>query len=236
MAPNKHMQRTCQPVTHFACAKCAPGRHAADVQRLASTKGAGVARRPIRQEEIHQKVAFAERGMTDLLSLNDGNLPGAPAFEKHLLAQEFFFHLIGAVEFTAQYVNDACDLGVEPDEVRVGGVLRALGEGHPVRKRLASLYASPRKTPVPADPYSPEGLVYRAYNYRHQVTHRRANPFLYRVGSTPPASFILDPRTLPQVPSERSLREEMTQMLQLIREGCQDIMVLAGEVPGGSAV
>jgi hypothetical protein len=29
--PNNQMQRTCQKVTHFACAKCAPFWHAADL-------------------------------------------------------------------------------------------------------------------------------------------------------------------------------------------------------------
>lgn len=190
----------------------------------------------MREEEILQKIRFAERRMKDLLSLNEGDLPGAPAFDKHLLAQEFFFHLIGTVELTAQFVNEVCALGLDPDDVSTAPVLRKLDQRHPVRARLVALHANPRTAPMPADPYSPKGLVYRAYNYRHQVTHRRANPFLYRVGSTPPASFILDPRSHPQVPSDRSVQEEMTQMLQLMREGCRDVMALARQAPDVSAV
>src|SRR5690606_7359438 len=32
--PNNQMQRTCQKVTHFACAKCAPFWHAADLSYM----------------------------------------------------------------------------------------------------------------------------------------------------------------------------------------------------------
>lgn len=193
-------------------------------------------RRPISEEEIFQKLGFAERRMMDLLNLNEGNFPGAPAFEKHLLAQEFFFHLLGAVELTAQFVNEACVLGLDPDEVSTGRVLNSLDQQHPVRTALAALYVNPRNDPMPSDPYSPEGMLYRAYNYRHQVTHRRANPFLYRVGSAPPVSFILDPRGPLQVPSERSIQEEMDQMLQLITEGCRRVLILARQPSGVGTV
>lgn len=54
-------------------------------------------RRSMSEDQIFQKLGFAERRMTDLLKLNGGNFLGAPAFEKHLLAQEFFFHLLGAM-------------------------------------------------------------------------------------------------------------------------------------------
>ena len=191
---------------------------------------------PIREEEILQKIDFANRRMADLVSLNGGDFPGAPAFDKHLLAQEFFFHLIGAVELTAQFVNEVSALGLDPDAASTRAVLGKLNLSHPVRGRLAALYANPRKSPMPPDPYCPEGLIYRAYNYRHQVTHRRANPFLYRVGSTPKASFILDPRASPQVPSERSVQDEMAQMLELVREGCQEVVELALQASGGGPV
>ena len=190
----------------------------------------------ISEQEIFQKLGFAERRMTDLLNLNGGNFPGAPAFEKHLLTQEFFFHLLGAIELTAQFVNEACALGLNPDEVSTSLVLKKLDQQHPVRTALAALYVNPRKAPMPSDPYSAEGMLYRAYNYRHQVTHRRANPFLYRVGSTPPASFILDPRSLAQVPSERSIQEEVGQMLQLVTEGCRRVLILARPPSGVGTV
>jgi hypothetical protein len=35
---------------------------------------------------------------------------------------------------------------------------------------------------VPSDLYSDEGVIYRIWNYRHQVTHRRRQPFQLNVG------------------------------------------------------
>jgi hypothetical protein len=178
--------------------------------------------RPVSEEEILQKLDFAERRMIDLLNLSDD----ASGFEWHMLAEEFFFHLLGAIEITAQFVNEVCALKLDPDDVTTNLVLRKLNQYPLVRAALATLYVNPRKgkAPMPSDPYSPEGMLYRAYNYRHQVTHRRGIPFLYRAGSTPRASFILDPRALQPMPSERSLQEEMSQMLQLIRRGCRGVL------------
>ena len=187
-------------------------------------------RRPISEEEIVLKLGFAKRRMTDLLNLNEDDFPGNPGLERHLLAQEFFFHLLGAIELTAQFVNEVCALGLKLDKVSTGLVLKRLGPQHTVRTAFAALHANPRRDPMPSDPYAPKGMVYRAYNYRHQVTHRRANPFLYRFGSTPPASFILDPRCMSGVPSERSIQEEMSQMLQLVTEGCRRVLTLARQL------
>ena len=39
-----------------------------------------------------------------------------------------------------------------------------------------------KKSAPDTDPYSGDGLMYRVWNYRHQLTHRRANPFLMKLG------------------------------------------------------
>jgi hypothetical protein len=53
---------------------------------------------------------------------------------------------------------------------------------------------NPAKVAMPADPYSDDGYLSRAYNYRHHVTHRRGNPWLFRIGDVPPVSLAIDPR------------------------------------------
>jgi hypothetical protein len=47
---------------------------------------------------------------------------------------------------------------------------------------LEALYADTRQEKPPSDPYSDDGVMYRIWNYRHQVTHRRAQPFHFIVG------------------------------------------------------
>jgi hypothetical protein len=159
--------------------------------------------------------------MNELLSLNGGNLPGAKATDKHRLVQEFFFHLVGAVDWAAQVVNERCELHLDPDQVTVPVVCDHLPLDHPIRPRLASLYARTKGKPLPADPYSREGLVFRAYNYRHQVTHRSTNPFRY--GDNPETAFSLDPREDSTVRSQLSVEDDMEQMFAIFKAGCQDV-------------
>jgi hypothetical protein len=52
----------------------------------------------------------------------------------------------------------------------------------PLRVALEALYANTRRRPVPSDPYSEEGIIFRIWNYRNQVTHRRRQPFQFNVG------------------------------------------------------
>jgi hypothetical protein len=160
-------------------------------------------------------------------TLNSGRFGEAPAAEKHQLGEEFFFHLIGAVDLTAQFVNAACSLGLAPDHVNMGEVLSRLTRAPELRATLSALHARPLRDPMPADPYSQAGLVYRAYNYRHQVTHRQANPYVFRVGDLPEASFELDPRASKVIPSALSLWDEMDTMLSVFSSGCSRAMSLA---------
>jgi hypothetical protein len=178
----------------------------------------------IAAEDINGKLGYARRRLGDLLALNGGNFSAAPAHEKHQLVQEFFFHLLGSVEWTAQLVNQRLTLGFAVDDVTAGKVLGRLGAESAVGRALAEIYANPRREPLPADPYSPQGLLYRAYNYRHQVTHRRGNPFVYRVGSEPPVTLELDPRQHPAVFSERAMQEELSAMLNLVATGCTNVI------------
>ena len=73
------------------------------------------------------------------------------------------------------------------------------------------------ETEPPSNPgrSTPAGLVYRAYNYRHQVTHRQANPYVFRVGDLPEVSFELDPRESTVSPSALSLWDEMGAMFSM---------------------
>ncbi|MBA2713379.1 MAG: hypothetical protein H0U55_07485 [Rubrobacteraceae bacterium] len=181
----------------------------------------------MRTEEIQLKFAYARERMTELISLEYLPITEAAGARKHQLMEEFLFHLLGGVEWTAQLLNELLGAGLDRDEVSLSRLLRHLGASHPLTNRLRSLYAQPRTQPMPADPYSDEALVYRAYNYRHQVTHRRANPFLYRIGSDPPVSLLVDPRDPAKGPSERPLGQEVDRMLVLFENGCLQVIAEA---------
>jgi hypothetical protein len=98
--------------------------------------------------------------------------------------------------------------------------------------------------------------MYRIWNYRHQVTHRRRQPFQLNVqtgmaidygtglrgrwreflahrgrpGPEPgrSAHFILDPREAPgtRAPSARSVPDELERMLELVSAKCERALAL----------
>ena len=178
------------------------------------------------KENIEQRLKSAQKRLDDLCALNQGNLPGANAWERQQLVQEFFFHRVGAIEVLAQCVNDAKVLGLDSEEVTVSSVIKALPSADPIAKGLCALYMNTRKAPVPPNPYSEDGLIFRAYNYRNQVTHRGTNPFLFRVGSSPPASFHLDPRDANLGHSDKAAQDEMRSMKELISQRCGVVLAL----------
>jgi hypothetical protein len=181
---------------------------------------------PLKREDISERLAFAERRLQELLRLNEGNLPGADASYRQQLVQEFFFHLVGATDVLAQFVNEVRGLGIDSEDVTTMRVSNALSASDPVKSKLAALTVRTQGRPLPPDPYSDNGYIFRIRNYRHQVTHRRRNPFFFRMGATPAASFLLDPRDPTGVPSGRSVQDETRRMFNLIDQGCEEILAL----------
>jgi hypothetical protein len=83
----------------------------------------------------------------------------------------------------AQLVDEARNLGLGIEDASASAVIRALPQGDGLRVALSALYANTRQgQPIPNDLYSDEGVMYRIWNYRHQVTHRQRQPFQFNVG------------------------------------------------------
>jgi len=175
-------------------------------------------------EDVHERLTFAEKRLDELLALNSGDLPGADSSYRQQLVQEFFFHLVGATEVLAQLINEERALGLDSEAVSIPAVSQHLPTSDPLASKLSSLHTRVKGRPLPQDPYSDQAYIFRILNYRHHVTHRQRNPFLFRVGSSPPASFFVDPRepTSTRVPSARSAQDEMRYMLELVLSRCQD--------------
>lgn len=139
---------------------------------------------PLLPDDVRARLGYARIRIDDLLSLHGGDLPGADADVRQRLTQEVFFHLVGAIEVFAQLVSERRNLGQPSERVTTRKLLRLtwLGPTDRLRPHVQGLYAD-TSNPAPAsDPYSGDGLMWRIWNYRHQVTHRRANPFLIKLG------------------------------------------------------
>jgi hypothetical protein len=124
----------------------------------------------------------------------------------------------------AQLVNEVRGLGIDSESVSVYAVAQQLPTTDPIQSVMISLHARTRRQPLPPDPYNDEGYVFRILNYRHQVTHRRRHPLLFRAGSSPPVSLFLDPRDPGRVPSKKSIQEEMKYMAELVRRKCEEVL------------
>lgn len=175
---------------------------------------------------VAPRLESAQRRFSDLLALNGGNMAGADAWERHQLVQEFFFHLIGAIEVLAQVVNEEKSLGIDFEDVTVRKVHDKLPAGDLIAAPLSLLYVRTRREAVPPDPYTDDAYIFRVYNYRHQVTHRGTNPFLFKIGASPPASFMLDPRDDNRGPSVKPVQEDMQRMLDVVNQRCDSVLAL----------
>jgi hypothetical protein len=178
------------------------------------------------KENVVYRLISAQKRLDELVALNRGNLLGADIQERQQLVEEFFFHLIGAIEILAQLVNDVRALGIDSEDVSVPAVVKAFRAEDQIAKGLRALFVRTRRAPVPEDPYTDDGLLFRAYNYRHQVTHRGANPFLFQIGSLPRDSFYLDPRDCRRGHSNRAVQQEMQMMKDLVSRRCDLVLAL----------
>ncbi len=130
---------------------------------------------------VEDRLLFAERRMNDLRSLNNGNLGGAVPRERQQLIQEFFFHLVGAIDFLAQEVNIARGLGLDAEDVSPSRVRQALTATDPVQELIAQLHPYTRQKPLPSNPYSEEGSHFRIMLFRMPRFCRDSYRTLFRI-------------------------------------------------------
>lgn len=169
------------------------------------------------KDAVAERLAFAEKRRGELNDLNKGDLAGADSHARQQLVQEFFFHAVGAIDVLGQLINEVRCLHMDAEDVTVPKVASKLPVGDPLRSKLTEMHPATRQLPLPADPYGPEGYAFRLLNYRHQVTHRGRNPFLFRMGASPRTSLVLDPRDPGSGGAERSAHDELRDMLALVR-------------------
>jgi hypothetical protein len=234
----------------MAYARLRPGRRAGYTSQV-------VGHPPLSADEIRERLSYARRRKEELVVLNGGDLPSADPEYRQQLVQEFFFHLVGAIDMLAQLVDEARGLNLGIEDASITRVIDALPQNDSLRSALEMLYANTRPNrPAPNDMYSDDGVIYRIWNYRHQVTHRRRQPFLFNIGigtafdfgpglrgrwrewrfrrtheiPEPPRSahFILDPRIPPEVrnASMYSIPDELERMLALVAARCEVALAL----------
>lgn len=179
-------------------------------------------------DHILQRLDFAEKRMIELLRLNGGNLVAANESYRQQLVQEFFFHLVGAIDMLAQFVNEKRGLGIDLETVTTSRVVNQIPATDVLKVKLGALYTNTRSHPLPLNPYSDDGYLFRIYNYRNQVAHRGRNPWNFVMTGSQPASITLqlDPRGPNRVGSTKTVQDELRYMLDLVRNRCREVLDL----------
>jgi len=188
---------------------------------------------------VTNRLLFAKRRLDELTKLGGVNSGTLLQAETQQRIQEFFFHLVGAIDFLAQAINDDRKLIVdEKGEVNEGKVtvaavcqeLKKLQDGDSIRTILNQLHPKTRGEPLPQDPYSEEGSLFRIILFRNHVCHYGRNPFCHRrtLGGRqeePLTSLVLDPRDRENRESScKPAIEELTLFWQLVKTKCEQIL------------
>ena len=182
------------------------------------------------EKSVIDRLTFAKRRLTDIegLARNGEDLGGADLGERQQLIQEFFFHIVGAIEFLAQLVNTSRDLGIAVEEVSVPKVCGEIDNGD-IKKILEELHPKTRGELLPPDPYSEDGCHFRILRYRNRVCHHGHNPFHFYLGSSnlkPSTSLYLDPINQSLGSSDKSAIEELNRFYDLVKYKCQQILAM----------
>ena len=174
---------------------------------------------------VRNCLKFSKRRLDDLSMLGGVDFGIVHEIERQQPLQEFFFHLVGAIEFLAQTINDARQLIRGEEDVTPGEVCRKLATNDPLRTIFGHLSTQTRHKPLPKDPYSEEGSHFRIILLRNRVCHHGRHPFHFRQGSEPPCSLFLDPRDRQEKEgSYKPAIEELTLFWQLVNDKCELIL------------
>ncbi len=175
---------------------------------------------------VKNRLLFAERRLDDLRKLGgeEGDLGPVSEVKRQQPMQEFFFHLVGAIEFLAQTINDIRPLINNEEDVTPRAICRELPDGDPIKAILSKLHPQTHGKPLMKDPYSEEASHFRIILLRNRVCHHGRNPFHFQTGS-PSCSLFLDPRDRQEKDgSNKSTIEELSHFWRLVNDKCEQIL------------
>jgi hypothetical protein len=150
------------------------------------------------KDSVLGKLSFARKRLDEICLLVSSNTISVNPNLRQQLAQEYFFHLLGAAEYLAQLINKERNLGLEVSDVALHKVthrLKEVASNDPLIPIFDSLNVNTKKEPFPTHPFSDKGHVSRLVNYRNEVVHRNTNPYHFSFSADSGfAEFWLDPR------------------------------------------
>ena len=178
---------------------------------------------------VRDRLYFAQKRLDDLKNLEGkygGFLHSAQELERQQPVQEFFDHLVGAIEFLAQTINEHRGMGNHEEDVTARAICDQLPSGDPAKGIICQLHPKTKNMPLPSDPYSDEGSHFRIILFRNRVTHHGRNPFNFIIGGGASCNLDLDPREDQKKigASKRPIVEELTIFWKLVSDKCEQVL------------
>ena len=176
---------------------------------------------------VRNRLLFAKGRLDDLRRLGgeEGDFGPVSETERQQPMQEFFFHLVGAIEFLAQTVNDTRKLIDDEEAVDPRAICQKLPDGDPIKAMLSKLHPRTRGKRLLEDQYSEDASHFRIILLRNRVCHHGRNPFHFRRGSEPTCSLFLDPRDRQEKEgSYKPAIEELSHFWELVNDKCERIL------------
>jgi len=181
-------------------------------------------------ESTRNKLIFAERRLRDIRHLNNGKLEGANGQERQQLIQEFFFHLVGSIDFLLQVVNQERHLNLDEEDVNIREICARLSNTDPIKPLLQQLHPNPKKVPLTGSVYSEENNHLRIMMLRHKVVHQGDNPFHLRMmKDLPNCSLFLNPTCPKSKGSKYHVFDELDIFLKLVWGKSEKVLKLLGK-------
>jgi len=180
------------------------------------------------EEFINDCLSFANKRLNEFKNLKKGKIEGADPKVREQLFREFFFHLVSAIDFLAQFINAKRNLGLSMKEAKVFNVrskLNGLNPDDPIIPILDILYPKIDENNLPLDPYSDLGRHTRIIIYRNFITHRSRNPNCFRT-TTWALHLFLYPNDKNSNVSNNTVIEEMDIFYKLVEDKCEKAIKL----------
>jgi len=183
---------------------------------------------------VNDSLSFALRRLDELKRINNGNISSAQPQERQILIQEFFFHLVSAIDKLAQVINQSRTLNIPINQVSYPQICRRLRQTDPIRPLIALLHPETQHNrqwvPLPQNPYSEESSHFRILVFRHWVNHTGVNPFHFRWGAEPNTSLVLDPRDRSLGASKLAAMDELESFWNLVNDKCEQVIGILSSI------
>ncbi len=181
-------------------------------------------------EKVNERLSFAKQRLEELEEINKkyGDISVAKGTDTQKLIQEFFFHLVAAIDFLAQLVNDSKNLGIDIEDVTVREVCKRLPKGDKISVLLEKLHPETREQNLPQDPYSEEGSHFRIILMRNIVCHQDMAGFsiLAIVPGLIKKRLFIDPKYPNKGGSKKLVVDELNEFWDLVNDKCQKVLKL----------